>query len=122
MRTLTAHDCGFPLNPLLVEGQIDGQVSMAAGQATVEEVLMKGGVTLNPSFLDYKVPLATDMIENGYIDIITEQYEREGRFITKEVGEGYVSGMLAAVANAVANAVGFRARKLPVNMAGKTDR
>ena len=122
VRALTSHDCGFPLNPLLVEGQIDGQVSMAAGQATTEEVLMKSGVTLNPSFLDYKVPLATDMIENGYIDIITEQYEGEGRFITKEVGEGYVSGMLAAVTNAIANAVGFRARKLPVDMAGKTDR
>jgi 4-hydroxybenzoyl-CoA reductase subunit alpha len=122
VRALTSHDCGFPLNPLLVEGQIDGQVSMAAGQATTEEVLMKSGVTLNPSFLDYKVPLAADMVENGYIDIITEQYEGEGRFITKEVGEGYVSGMLAAVTNAIANAVGFRARKLPVDMAGKTDR
>ena len=122
VRALTSHDCGFPLNPLVVEGQIDGQVSMAAGQATTEEVLMKSGVTLNPSFLDYKVPLAGDMVENGYIDIITEQYEGEGRFITKEVGEGYVSGMLAAITNAVANAVGFRARKLPVDMAGKTDR
>jgi CO/xanthine dehydrogenase Mo-binding subunit len=122
VRALTAHDCGFPLNPLLVEGQIDGQVSMAAGQATVEEVLMKSGVTLNPSFLDYKVPLATEMIENRYIDIITEQYEREGRFITKEVGEGYVSGVLVAIANAVANAVGFRAKKLPVNLAEETDR
>jgi len=116
VRALTAHDCGFPLNPLLVEGQIDGQVSMAAGQATVEDVIMKNGVTLNPSFLDYKVPLATEMIESSYIDIITEQYEREGRFITKEVGEGYVSGILAAITNAVANAVGFRAKKLPLNV------
>ena len=122
VRALTAHDCGFPLNPLLVEGQIDGQVSMAAGQATAEQVHMKGGVTLNPSFLDYKVPLATEMIENDYMDVITEEYEREGRFITKEVGEGYVSGMLAAIANAVANAVGFRARKLPINVAGETER
>lgn len=122
MRALTAHDCGFPLNPLLVEGQIDGQVSMAAGQATIEEVFMRNGVTLNPSFLDYKLPLATEMIENSYIDIITEQYEREGRFITKEVGEGYVSGVLVAIANAVANAVGFRAKKLPVNVVEETDR
>lgn len=121
LRSLTAHDCGFPLNPLLVEGQIDGQISMAAGQATTEEVRMKDGVTLNPSFLDYKVPLASDMIENEYIDVITEQYEREGRFITKEVGEGYVSGMLAAAANAVANATGFRARKLPVDITEETE-
>ena len=116
VRALTAHDCGFPLNPLLVEGQIDGQVSMAAGRATVEEVLMKDGITLNPSFLDYKLPVAAEMVENDYIDIITEQYEREGRFITKEVGEGYVSGMVAAIANAVANAIGFRAKKLPISL------
>ncbi len=77
---------------------------------------MKNGVTLNPSFLDYKMPLATEMIESGYIDIITERYDREGRFFTKEVGEGYVSGVLVAIANAVANAVGFRATKLPVKV------
>ena len=116
LRALTAHDCGFPLNPLLVEGQIDGQISMAAGQATAEEVFMEKGVTLNPSFLDYKLPLATEMIENDYIDIITEQYEREGHFITKEVGEGYVSGILAAIANAIANATGLRPKRLPVNL------
>lgn len=122
VRALTSHDCGFPLNPLLVEGQIDGQVSMAAGQATAEEIIMKNGVTMNPSFLDYKIPLATEMVEATYIDIITEQYEREGRFITKEVGEGYVSGILAAIANAVANAIGVRPKTLPVSLAEEVDR
>lgn len=122
VRALTSHDCGFPLNPLLVEGQIDGQVSMAVGQATAEEVVMKNGITLNPSFLDYKIPLAPDMVDSSYIDIITEQYEREGRFITKEVGEGYVSGILAAIANAVANAVGVRLKTLPVRLPGEEDR
>jgi CO/xanthine dehydrogenase Mo-binding subunit len=111
---LTAHDCGFPINPLNVEGQIDGQISMAAGQAIAEEVLMKNGVTLNPSFLDYSMPTATEMVESNYVDVITERYDREQHFITKEVGEGYVSGILAAIANAVANAVGVRAKKLPI--------
>jgi CO/xanthine dehydrogenase Mo-binding subunit len=115
-RALTSHDCGFPINPLLVEGQIDGQVSMAAGQAIGEEVLMKNGITLNPSFLNYKIPIATEMVENEYIDIITEKYEREHHFITKEVGEGYVSGILAAISNAVANATGVRAKKLPIKL------
>jgi len=115
-RALTSHDCGFPINPLLVEGQIDGQVSMAAGQAIGEEVLMKNGITLNPSFLNYKIPIATEMVENDYIDIITEKYERERHFITKEVGEGYVSGILAAISNAVANATGVRAKKLPIKL------
>ena len=111
---LTSHDCGFPINPLNVEGQIDGQVSMAAGQVISEEVIMKDGITLNPSFLDYKMPLATEMIDGDYIDVITESYRRQNHFITKEVGEGYVSGMIAAIANAIANAVGEHAKKLPV--------
>jgi CO/xanthine dehydrogenase Mo-binding subunit len=119
VRALTAHDCGFPINPLLVEGQIDGQISMATGQAIAEEVLMRDGVTLNPSFLDYKMPLATEMVESDYVDIITERYDRPNHFITKEVGEGYVSGFLAAVANAVANAVGVRVNKLPVSLEPK---
>lgn len=55
-RALTSHDCGFPINPLNVEGQIDGQVSMAAGQVISEEVIMKDGITLNPSFLNYELP------------------------------------------------------------------
>jgi CO/xanthine dehydrogenase Mo-binding subunit len=116
VRATTAHDCGFPINPLLVEGQIDGQVSMAAGQALSEEVLMRNGITLNPSFLDYRLPIATEMVENRYIDIITEEYKRDHHFHTKEVGEGYVSGILAAIANAVANATGFRATKLPIRL------
>lgn len=115
-RALTSHDCGFPINPLLVEGQIDGQVSMAAGHAIGEEVLMNKGITLNPSFLNYKIPIATEMVENAYVDIITEKYERERHFITKEVGEGYVSGILAAISNAVANATGVRAKSLPIKL------
>jgi len=54
VKATTAHDCGFPINPLIVEGQIDGQVSMAQGHALWEEVLMEKGETLTTSFLDYK--------------------------------------------------------------------
>jgi CO/xanthine dehydrogenase Mo-binding subunit len=116
VRALTAHDCGFPINPLLVEGQIDGQVSMAAGQAIAEKVVMKDGVTLNPSFLDYKLPTAHEMVESDYLDVITEEYESNREFVTKEVGEGYVSGVLVAISNAVANATGEWSNTLPVKI------
>ena len=115
-KVLTAHDCGFPINPLLVEGQIDGQVSMAAGQALQEEIIMKEGITLNPSFLDYKLPTAHEMVESDYLDVITEGYEPDQEFVTKEVGEGYVSGALVAISNAVANALGKWATALPVEI------
>jgi 4-hydroxybenzoyl-CoA reductase subunit alpha len=113
-KATTAHDCGFPINPLIVEGQIDGQVSMAQGHALWEEVLMEKGETLTTSFLDYKIPCAKDMVESEYIDVITESYEKDVPYRTKEVGEGYVSGMVAAIANAVYDATGVRVKTLPI--------
>jgi len=114
VKATTAHDCGFPINPLIVEGQIDGQVSMAQGHALWEEVLMKEGETLTNSFIDYKIPCAKDMVESHYVDIITEKYEKDIPYRTKEVGEGYVSGMVAAIANAVYDATGVRVKTLPI--------
>jgi 4-hydroxybenzoyl-CoA reductase alpha subunit len=114
LKATTAHDCGFPINPLLVEGQIDGQVSMAQGHALWEEVLMEKGKTLTTSFLDYKIPCAKDMVETQYVDVVTEKYEKDKPYNTKEVGEGYVSGMVAAIANAVYDATGIRIKTLPI--------
>ena len=114
LKATTAHDCGFPINPLLVEGQIDGQVSMAQGHALWEEVLMEKGKTLTTSFLDYKIPCAKDMTETEHVDVITERYEKDKPYNTKEVGEGYVSGMVAAIANAVYDATGVRVKTFPI--------
>jgi CO/xanthine dehydrogenase Mo-binding subunit len=116
INALTAHDCGFAINPILVEGQIDGQVSMAVGQAMAEEVIMNKGVTLNPSLLDYKLPTAHEMVESGHLEITTESYEPDQAFITKEVGEGLVSGILVAICNAVANATGEWPKELPIKI------
>ena len=113
VRAVTAHDCGFPINPLLVEGQIDGQVSMALGHALLEEVVMKEGQTVNPSWLDYRMPTIHEMALSEYIDVITEHYTMDRPYRTKEVGEGYVSAMLAAIANAVYDAVGVRLYSTP---------
>lgn len=113
LRAVTAHDCGFPINPLLVEGQIDGQISMALGHAFMEQVLMQEGQTLNPNWLDYAMPNIHTMAASEHIDIITESYEVGRPYRTKEVGEGYVSGILAAIANAVYDAVGVRLFSTP---------
>ena len=113
VRAVTAHDCGFPINPLLVEGQIDGQVSMALGHAFLEEILMKEGRALNPSWLDYRMPTIHEVAPSEHIDVITERYRVGRPYRTKEVGEGYVSGMLAAIANAIYDAVGVRLHSTP---------
>jgi len=113
LKATTAHDCGFPFNPMLVEGQIDGQVSMGQGQILSEELRIEEGRVVNPSFLEYKIPCALDMVETAYIDVITEKYRKDHHFDTKEVGEGYVSGTVAAVANAVYDATGVRLKQTP---------
>ena len=113
LKATTAHDCGFPLNPTLVEGQIDGQVSMGQGHILAEELRVENGCVINPSFLEYKIPCALDMVETEYLDVITEEYKKDHHYNTKEVGEGYVSGTVAAVANAVYNATGVRLKQTP---------
>lgn len=113
LNVTTAHDCGFPINPMLVEGQIDGQVSMAQGHVLYEEVLEDKGAVINPSFLEYKIPCALDMVKTDYIDVITEEYKKGKHYDTKEVGEGYVAGTIAAVANALYNATGVRLNQTP---------
>ncbi|WP_300462114.1 xanthine dehydrogenase family protein molybdopterin-binding subunit [Desulfobacula sp.] len=113
LKAVTAHDCGFPINPLLVEGQIDGQVSMALGHAFMEEIMMEKGRTLNPSWLDYRMPSICNIADSEHIDVITERYQVGKPYRTKEVGEGYVSAILAAIANAVYDAVGVRLYSTP---------
>ena len=113
LRAVTAHDCGFPINPLLVEGQIDGQISMALGHAFMEEVVMQDGQTLNPNWLEYRMPSIHSLAPSEHIDVITESYEVGRPYRTKEVGEGYVSAILAAIANAIYDAVGIRLMSTP---------
>lgn len=113
IRALTVHDCGFPVNPALVKGQIDGQVSMALGHAFLEEVMMKDGYTLNPTWLDYRMPTIHEMAESDDADVITEQYTVGKPYRVKEVGEGLVSGVLAAIANALYDATGVRMHSTP---------
>ena len=113
LRAVTAHDCGFPINPMLVEGQIDGQISMALGHAFLEDVVMDKGYTLNPNWLEYRMPTIHETAVSEHIDVITEKYVRGKPYRTKEVGEGYVSAILAAIGNAIYDAAGIRLYSTP---------
>jgi len=111
-KTTCAHDCGFPINPLAVEGQIEGSIHMALGQALMEEVLYTGGAVQNPSFLEYKIPSAFDQPE---IDIVpTPSDESEGPFGAKEAGEGVLAPFIPSIANAIYDAVGVRLTQVPM--------
>ncbi|MBT4264155.1 MAG: molybdopterin-dependent oxidoreductase [Deltaproteobacteria bacterium] len=113
LKATTVHDCGFPINPQLVKGQIDGQVSLALGHAFMEDVMLKNGYTLNPTWLDYRMPLIHNVADSKDVDVITESYQVGRSFRTKEVGEGLVSAILAAIANAIYDATGLRMYSTP---------
>jgi CO/xanthine dehydrogenase Mo-binding subunit len=111
-KTVTFHDCGFPLNRSIVEGQVHGNVSMGMGQALWEEVILEKGQIQNPSFLDYRVPLATET--PIMMSEMVETFDPGGPYGAKEVGEGSISGMLAAIANAIYDAIGIHFTQLPI--------
>ena len=108
-----AHDCGRAINPLAVEGQIQGSVWMGMGQALCEETQYHQGLSLRANLLDYRVPT---IVESPVIDaFIVEAADPNGPFGAKEAGEGSLSGFLPALTNAIADAIGVRLTVLPAS-------
>lgn len=107
-----AHDCGKALNPLAVEGQLEGSWHMGIGQAMSEEMKYYNGLLVNNSFLDYKIPTTLDT-PDIHTNII-ETIDPEGPFGAKECGEGALHPVIPAIANAIYDAVGVRVTKLPI--------
>lgn len=112
LKLTTAHDCGLAINPMAVEGQIEGAAHMGLGFAISEELIREGGVAMNASFLDYKFPLSLDM--PAVDSIIVESIDPEGPFGAKEAGEGLTIAVAPAIANAIYDAVGVRINRLPI--------
>ena len=112
VKVWVAHDCGRALNPLAVEGQVQGSVWMGLGQAMTEETRFHDGLAITTNMLDYRVPTILDSppIEVG----IVEARDPHGPFGAKEAGEGSLSGFLPALTAAVADAIGVRADALPL--------
>jgi xanthine dehydrogenase molybdenum-binding subunit len=107
-----AQDVGRVLNPLGLAGQIEGGVVMGMGYALTEELIMKDGHMLNPNFHDYKIPTACDIPEIHFYPIETN--DEEGPYGAKGVGEAPLIATTAAIANAVANAIGVKIDALPI--------
>ncbi len=107
-----AHDCGYALNPLTVEGQVQGSVWMGIGQAMSEETRFHNGMPIAANMLDYRVPT---IVESPDIEVkIIESIDPHGPFGAKEAGEGSLSGFPGAVAAAIADAIGHRVTELPI--------
>ena len=111
-RYVVAQDVGFAMNPAYIEGQIEGGVAQGLGQALSEEIVYDNGRVLNANLTDYKMPTALDVprIET----ILVQHPSLVGPFGAKGVGEPPNIEPPAAVANAVASAVGVRITSLPM--------
>jgi 4-hydroxybenzoyl-CoA reductase subunit alpha len=111
-RIIAAHDCGKALNPLTVEGQVEGSVWMGLGQALQEEMLWENGRLVNAGLLEYR---SASTLESPTIEpIIVESNDPEGPLGAKEAGEGSLAATIPAVANAIYDAVGVWITTLPI--------
>ncbi len=107
-----AHDIGRALNPLLVEGQVEGSVYMGIGEALMEAQVFRKGVHKTPSMLDYKSPTTLETPEIH--TMLVETDDPEGPFGAKEAGQGPLLPVIPAIANAVYDAVGVRIDEIPI--------
>ena len=113
-RYTTAQDAGTAIHPDYVEGQMQGGVVQGIGWALNEEYIHdSGGAMENPGFLDYRMPVASDlpMIET----IIVEVPNPKHPYGVRGVGEVGIVPPLPALANAVYAATGRRIRDLPMS-------
>ncbi|MBK8166746.1 MAG: molybdopterin-dependent oxidoreductase [bacterium] len=111
-RFVSAVDCGTPVHPDLVLGQIEGAVAQAIGYGLFEEVIVDAaGRVRNPNFLDYKIASALDMPE--MITILVPTEEPSGPFGAKAAGEVPIDGPAPAIVNAICDAVGVRIYRIP---------
>lgn len=109
-KILAVHDCGTVVNKLTCESQINGGVIMGIGYALYEQRVMdrRSGVLLNPNFETYKLPGIGDIPE---IELMLLDMPERGVI---GIGEPCTVPTAAAIANAVANALGVRVPSLPI--------
>jgi 4-hydroxybenzoyl-CoA reductase alpha subunit len=111
-RMAMVHDCGQPLNEMLMEGQLEGSAIGGIGHALMEEIVRKDGQTMNPSFLEYRMPSTLDACP---LDILhTDTYEEMGPFGAKETGEGIQVSVVPAIVNGIHDAIGIAFKRIPV--------
>lgn len=111
LRVVAAHDSGTPINPMYMEGQIEGGILMGVGYALLEEYIP--GKTLN--FARYRIPRTKDVPE--IVPLIQEIPRPGGPYGATGIAESALVPTAAAIINAINNACGVRIFNLPANQA-----
>jgi CO/xanthine dehydrogenase Mo-binding subunit len=111
-RVVSAHDVGTVINPTTHQGQIDGATIMGVGQGVMEELVMENGRVTNDNLGDYKMPTIADIPK--LTTVLVKSDGGVGPLDAKPIGEFANNGPPAAIANAVADAIGVRLFELPI--------
>jgi CO/xanthine dehydrogenase Mo-binding subunit len=112
LKSVACHDVGRAINPVAVEGQIQGGSAQGLGYALMEEVQVEDGIIRTPSLSEYLIPTSYDIPVTKAI--ILESGTGVGPFGAKGIGEPALTPAAPAVANAVAKAIGARIHELPL--------
>jgi CO/xanthine dehydrogenase Mo-binding subunit len=112
LKSVACHDIGRAINPVAVEGQIQGGSAQGLGYALIEEVQVEEGIIQTPSLSEYLIPTSNDIPITEAI--VLESGTGVGPFGAKGIGEPALTPAAPAVANAVANAIGARIHDLPL--------
>jgi xanthine dehydrogenase molybdenum-binding subunit len=118
-KVLIYGDCGTPVNPDLVEGQLIGAFNRGMGFAIYEDTLYEeneiGNLKCHGYMVDYKTPTSYEMpLAENIIVRLADTYEPTGPFGAKGMGEAAFSSVAAAISNAIYNAIGIRFTELPL--------
>ena len=111
-QVVSAHDVGTIINPITHQGQIDGATIMGVGQGVMEELVMDNGKITNNNLGDYKLPSIKDIPELK--TVLVKTTGGVGPLDSKPIGEFANNAPPAAIANAIADAVGVRLFELPL--------
>ncbi|MCH8897095.1 MAG: xanthine dehydrogenase family protein molybdopterin-binding subunit [Chloroflexi bacterium] len=114
LRYTAVQDAGKAVHPSYVEGQIQGGAVQGIGWALNEEYFVsEQGQMMNSSFLDYRMPVSLDlpMIDTVIVEVANPSHP----YGVRGVGEVCIVPPMAAISNAIYNAIGIRMTKLPMN-------
>ena len=112
LKLVSSQDVGFAINPMAVEGQIEGGTVQGYAWAIMEEMQYDDNGNVNPGFVDYRVPTSADL--PTVASILVEVAAPNGPFGAKGVGEPPITPTLATMSNAVVDAIGVRINELPI--------
>ncbi len=113
LRVISANDVGMAVNPLGLQGQVEGGVMMGLGNCLTEEFIVENGNVVTDRLARYRIPGI--MLTPEITSIVVEHPTAEGPYGAKGVGEICSIPTTPAITNAIYNAVGVRIDKLPVD-------